>query len=105
MIARAGAHLRKFFDRIKGRPAPQPSLQLDCREVVVLVTDYFEAQLLQEVRVAFEEHLKGCPGCTNYVEQMKHTISMLRSLTEKPLFPDNTEELRHLFRTWRQNEQ
>lgn len=104
MIARVSASLRNFFDRLKRRNAPIPSDKLDCRSVVALVTDYLEAQLPSEVQAAFEEHLAGCIGCTNYVEQMRKTIGMLRSLTEEPMFPETAEEFRQLFRTWKKNE-
>ncbi len=53
---------------------------------------------------SFEEHLAGCIGCTNYVEQMQRTIGMLRTLTEKPMFPETKEELRQAFQNWKKNE-
>lgn len=101
MIARARTRLKRFFARLQGRSAPTPALKLDCRNVVALVTDYLEEQLEAEIRAAFDEHLALCKGCTNYVEQMRKTLGMLRSLTEEPVFPETTEEFRQLFRTWR----
>ena len=104
MIARAKARLRRFFDRLQRKPAPTPANKLDCRGVVALVTDYLEEQLEAEVQAAFDEHLTGCVGCTNYVEQVRKTLGMLRSLTEEPMFPETTEEFRQLFRTWKKGE-
>jgi predicted anti-sigma-YlaC factor YlaD len=104
MIARARTRFKRFFARLQGRPAPPPSQKLDCRNVVALVTNYLEEQLEAEVRAAFDEHLTICKGCTNYVEQMRQTLGMLRALTEEPVFPETTEEFRQLFRTWRKEE-
>lgn len=104
MIASARTRLKRFFERLQGKSTPIPSQKLDCRNVVALVTDYLEAQLEAEVRAAFEEHLTGCVGCTNYVEQMRKTLGMLRSLTEEPVFPETTEEFRQMFRTWKKEE-
>ena len=103
-MARARTHLKRFFERLQGKSTPTPSLRLDCRNVVALVTDYLEEQLEAEVRAAFEEHLTGCIGCTNYVEQMRKTLGMLRSLTEEPVFPETAEEFRQLFRMWKKEE-
>ncbi len=73
---------------------------LACKEVVELVTDYLEGVLLPEKRAALEEHLAGCPGCTNYLEQVRLTIGMLRNLAQEPVFPATKEELLQVFRQW-----
>ena len=73
---------------------------LVCKEVVELVSDYLEGVLLPEKRAALEEHLAGCPGCTNYVEQVRLTIGMLRALAQEPVFPETKEELLQVFRQW-----
>ena len=37
--------------------------ELNCQEVVELVTDYLEQALLPETQEQFEEHIEKCPGC------------------------------------------
>jgi predicted anti-sigma-YlaC factor YlaD len=74
---------------------------LVCKEVVELVSDYLEGVLLPEKRAALEEHLAGCPGCTNYVEQVRLTIGMLRTLAQESVFPETKEELLLVFRQWK----
>ena len=74
---------------------------LVCKEVVELVSDYLEGVLLPEKRAALEEHLAGCPGCTNYVEQVRLTIGMLRTLAQEHVFPETKEELLQVFRQWK----
>ncbi|GAC1344033.1 MAG: hypothetical protein NVSMB27_04550 [Ktedonobacteraceae bacterium] len=75
--------------------------ELSCKEIVELVTNYLEQALLPETRVQFETHLADCPGCTNYVEQVRTTIGMLRRLAEEPVFPETKQELLEAFRNWR----
>jgi predicted anti-sigma-YlaC factor YlaD len=106
MMTRMSSYMKKLLDRLltKRRPPTGAFKKLDCRDVVALVTDYLEEQLQSELRHAFEEHVAGCIGCNNYVEQMRRTIEMLRTLTQEPLFPETQEELLHLFRTWKNHE-
>jgi len=98
---------RKFFardSREKMRSESSASNGLLCKEVVELVTDYLEDALLPEKRAQFEEHVAGCVGCTNYVEQVRLTIGMLRNLAQEPVFPETKEELLQVFRQWKNHQ-
>jgi anti-sigma factor RsiW len=46
---------------------------LECVDLVELVTDYLEGALDQERRQMVEAHLGTCEGCQVYVEQMRET--------------------------------
>ena len=76
--------------------------QLNCQEVVELVTDYLEQALLPEMQAQFEEHIAECPGCDTYLEQIQQTIMMLRKLSEQQMFPKTKQELVEIFRNWKQ---
>ena len=76
--------------------------QLNCQEVVELVTDYLEQALLPEMQAQFEEHVAECPGCDTYLEQVQQTIMLLRKLTEQQMFPKTKQELVEIFRNWKQ---
>lgn len=76
-----------------------------CQEVVELVTDYLEDALLPEKQAQFEEHIADCDGCTNYIEQVRLTIGMLRSLAQEPVFPETKAELLQVFRQWKNSQQ
>jgi predicted anti-sigma-YlaC factor YlaD len=76
--------------------------QLNCQEVVELVTDYLEQALLPEMQAQFEEHIAECPGCDTYLEQVQQTIMLLRKLTEQQMFPKTKQELVEIFRNWKQ---
>ena len=76
--------------------------ELTCKEIVELVTDYLEQTLVSEMRARFEEHVRECPGCQTYIEQVQQTISMLHRLAEEPTLPGTKEELLEIFRNWKQ---
>jgi len=76
--------------------------ELPCRELVELVTAYFEGSLSRRDRRRFEAHIRGCDHCTTYVEQMRETIAATGRLTEADLEPHAREELLAAFRGWSQ---
>jgi anti-sigma factor RsiW len=74
---------------------------LVCREVVELVTDYLEGKLPRRDRRRFERHLSACDHCTEYIAQMRTTLSALGTIPEESLPPDARDALLHAFRDWR----
>ena len=74
---------------------------LACRQVVELVSDYLEGALSRSDRKRFEAHLRACPNCTNYLEQMRATIRATGTITPDDLSPEARTELTDLFRNWR----
>jgi anti-sigma factor RsiW len=57
--------------------------QMQCRELVELVTEYMEGALPAEDRARFEAHLASCPGCLAYLQQMRVTIRVIGRLRER----------------------
>ena len=64
---------RRVTPRGTGGPA---LVDLACRELVELVTDYLEGALTPGERARFEAHIAGCEGCTHYVAQIRATIAI-----------------------------
>jgi len=75
--------------------------ELTCRELVELVTDYFEGALSPEERLRFEGHISVCPPCRKHLKQMRETIRLLGTLTEEDLSQKARGELLHAFHGWR----
>ncbi|HEX2045412.1 MAG TPA: zf-HC2 domain-containing protein [Gaiellaceae bacterium] len=75
--------------------------ELTCRELVEIVTDYVEGALPLPERARFEAHLRECPGCTTYVEQMRETVRLTGGLREEHLPPDARDTLLAAFREWK----
>jgi anti-sigma factor RsiW len=57
--------------------------QMQCRDLVELVTEYMEGALPAADRVGFEAHLASCPGCLAYLHQMRITIRVVAKLRER----------------------
>jgi len=73
---------------------------LVCRQVVELVTDYLEGALPRRDRTRFERHLRACPNCSAYLDQMRATIAATGRLAPGDLSSDAREAFIGLFRAW-----
>ena len=74
---------------------------MNCKELVELVTDYFEGKLPLTERQQFEAHLAGCSGCRNYLDQMRTTIRLSGRLTEDHLPAEGKDKLLQAFQQWK----
>jgi anti-sigma factor RsiW len=75
--------------------------ELVCQEVVELVTDYLEGALSPADHRRFETHLAGCPHCTEYLAQIRETITLVGRVTPEDLTPQMSTDLTDLYRRWR----
>ena len=75
--------------------------EFTCKELVELVTDYFEGALPVEERIRLEEHLVMCSWCRTYLEQMRETIATAGTLREEDIEPEVRERLLDAFRGFR----
>jgi anti-sigma factor RsiW len=53
------------------------SADLECIDLVEMVTDYLEGALDQQRHEMVEAHLRTCDGCKVYLEQMRETREYL----------------------------
>ena len=81
--------------------ARHTSSEMTCQELVELVTEYLEDTLAPSERLRFDAHLRTCPGCTAYIEQMRTTIRVLGKLSEESVSEAARRELLATFRTWK----
>ncbi len=77
---------------------------LDCDELVELVTEFLDGALDPAAERRVVEHLSLCDGCTTYVEQFRTTVDTLGHLpaervTELP--PPARDALLDAFRNQR----
>ena len=76
---------------------------LTCQELVELVTAYLDDALPPEERERFDRHIRACPGCDAYVEQIRETTRLTGELpTEASLPPDARDALLAQFRNWQE---
>jgi anti-sigma factor RsiW len=78
-----------------------PTDEMSCRELVELVTEFFEGTLAPADRARFEAHLATCRHCRAYLAQMRLTVDALGRLTEQDVEPDAEAALRRAFRGWK----
>jgi anti-sigma factor RsiW len=75
--------------------------QLSCQELVELVTDYLEGALPDPDRAQLEEHISGCDGCRDYIDQMRATVALASGARPVGLTPEAEEALLAAFRDWK----
>jgi anti-sigma factor RsiW len=75
--------------------------ELECIEVVEMVTDYLEGAMPARKRRLLEQHLTGCDGCEAYIEQMRRTIEVSGRLRAGDIPPELEERLLVAFESWR----
>ena len=76
------------------------AIDLMCKEVVELVSEYLGRTLDAEDRVRFEKHLLTCPPCTAYLAQVTTTLEIAGGLDQPPPSTEVQEELVQMFRRW-----
>ncbi len=72
-----------------------------CQQAVELVTDYLEGALSRRDRKRFEAHLRACPNCSAYLEQIKLTIALAGAVEPDDLTPGARHDFSELYRRWR----
>ena len=73
---------------------------MSCKELVELVTEYFEDTLPAGERERFEQHIADCEWCTRYLDQMRVTIETVGRIEEESISPEARELLLATFRDW-----
>ena len=74
---------------------------LDCRDVVEVVTDYLEGAMAPDDRGRFDRHLAVCEGCQVYLEQLRTIIRVAGRPTVEAVPPQTMAGLLRAFRDWR----
>jgi anti-sigma factor RsiW len=74
---------------------------MDCNELVELVTSYLDGSLDPNTRARFDVHLLECDGCANYLQQFRSTVDTLGKVDDETLDPSFRDRLLEAFRDWR----
>lgn len=73
---------------------------LACQALVELVTDYLELALAETERRRLEAHLRDCPHCEAYLEQVRQTIRLIGSTPRAAAKRDLAAKLLALVDSW-----
>lgn len=49
---------------------------LSCREFVDVILSYLDGELDPRRRELFEEHIRACPACFDYLDSYRRTVAM-----------------------------
>jgi anti-sigma factor RsiW len=71
--------------------------EIVCQQWVEMVTDYLEGTLPPALQQAADRHLADCPHCTEYLAQMRRTISVAHALGDHDVPPDVVDALTRAF--------
>jgi predicted anti-sigma-YlaC factor YlaD len=74
---------------------------LVCQQAIELLTDYLEGSLSRRQKRRLEGHLRACPNCSNYLEQIRITIKLTGAIEPEELTPVAVDDLTELYRRWR----
>jgi anti-sigma factor RsiW len=69
------------------------------------MADYLDGRLDANQVRRLEEHLAGCPHCTEYLAQLRVTIDALGHADPEGLDDEALDDLVHLYRQWRAEDQ
>jgi anti-sigma factor RsiW len=86
---------------VTDRHADTHAADLACAEVVEIVTDYVEGAMSAAEAGRLERHLEFCPGCSEYLDQMRTIAGSLGGLTEASIPAGMRDELIKAFRDLR----
>jgi anti-sigma factor RsiW len=76
---------------------------LVCRDAVALMSEYLDGVLPARDRERLEAHLATCPHCTEYLAQIKATITAAGHVQPDDLSDDALDDLVALYRRWQQS--
>lgn len=74
---------------------------MDCNELVELVTAYLDGTLDPDTRARFDVHLIECDGCEHYLQQFRTTVETLGRIGDDAIEPAFRDRLLDAFRDWR----
>jgi anti-sigma factor RsiW len=75
-----------------------------CTDVVEVMTDYLEGALPAAEARRVEGHLETCPGCTEYLAQMRTIAGSLGALADESIPVEMRDRLIAAFRDVRRTE-
>lgn len=76
---------------------------LNCDELVELVTDYLEQTLSVDERTRLEHHLVWCPPCVVYIRQVRDMVRVTGKLATAAIVPATRASLLEAFRGWKRS--
>ena len=85
-------------DRNRLTHMSEPGMTITCQEMVDILSDYLEGSVDEATRQEIEAHLALCPGCAEYLRQMRSTLRTLGHIPLDTLSDAAKQDLTAAFR-------
>ncbi|MGH7853828.1 MAG: anti-sigma factor family protein [Candidatus Binatia bacterium] len=69
----------------KLKRAQQSRANVSCKSITDLIWKYVSDRLDPTLKREFEEHLRICPDCVNFLNTYKKTVSLARSISARAI--------------------
>lgn len=66
---------------------------ITCKELIDFISDYRDGQLDLAARKRFDEHLRDCPPCRDYIRMYEDTIRLSKDALNDPAIPKPPDSL------------
>jgi len=74
----------------------------NCKDVMVLLSEYLDFELPPEACEQIESHLAGCSPCEEFAESLRKTVALCRSFEPRSMpGPLSAEARADLEKAWR----
>lgn len=77
------------------------SRDIVCRQAVDLMVEYLDGALPRRQRRRLERHLRACPNCSAYLQQIRMTVAAVGAIEPGDLDEEAIDDLVNLYRQWR----
>ena len=74
-----------------------------CVEFASLATEYLESALTPEEKARYEAHLRECPGCVAFLEQIRMTAAVARDAAIRALATADRDAFLAALRRWKRD--
>jgi len=71
----------------------KPTTKTTCKQIAALVFDYVNDELSPRHKRDFQQHLKICPDCVNFLKTYKKTIEATGALYANDIPPEVRDSL------------
>ncbi|GAC1382215.1 MAG: hypothetical protein NVSMB48_12030 [Marmoricola sp.] len=88
--------IRRLFRRNRAAEA------MACERAIALLAQYLDEVLDPRQQARLEAHLAGCRHCSEYLEQLRTTISLARQVDPGTLDAETRTALTDLYRAWQE---
>jgi anti-sigma factor RsiW len=66
---------------------------MNCQHCIEFLMAYCDDELPEDERKVFEQHMRMCQSCWDYLESYRTTVALAKSMGEEPPMPKSCDEI------------